>query len=215
MFTEAAHGRPPVADGSVTVLPPVHDRMHAVAAFTAHHVIAAEVDEEIVRQRLPPDDLGAPMSASFLLFLASWVGAEPGTLDLVLAKTDKSADGGAALWVRGDLDDHPRVTRARRYRPHSLVYADRPAGEPDGVLVVGQGVAGRWEMAFEIAPDVRGRGLGRRLAAAASVLVPGDEPVFAQVAAGHPSSLRACLAAGYVAIGAEVLFVRRGGAARS
>ena len=65
------------------------------------------------------------------------------------------------------------------------------------MLIVGPGVAGRWEMAFEVTPAARGRGLGRGLAAAASTLVPDGEPVFAQVAPGNPSSLRACLAAGY------------------
>jgi len=190
-------------------VPPVHERLHAVAAFSAHHVIAAAVDEEVVRQRLPADDLSAPMSPSFLLFLASWVGAEPGSLDLVLAKTDRSPQHSQELWVRGDLDEHPRVQRALRYRPEALVYADREHGEPDGVLVIGQGVAGRWEMAFEVAPDARGRGLGRRLASTAASLVPDGEPVFAQVAPGNPSSVRACLAAGYVAIGSEVLLAAR------
>ena len=101
------------------------------------------------------------------------------------------------------------MRRARRYRPDAVVYADRERGEPDGVLVVGQGVAGRWEMAFEVAPAARGRGIGRRLAATAASFVPEGQPVFAQVAPGNPSSVRACLAAGYVAVGAEVLFVAR------
>jgi GNAT superfamily N-acetyltransferase len=193
------------------MLPAVHAHMHAVAAFAAHHVIAADIGEEVVRQRLPRGDLGAPMSASFLLFLAGWLGAEPGTLDLVLAKTDRlgEAAGEVEVWCREDLNDHPRVRRARRYRPDAVVYADRAQGEPDGVLVVGQGVAGRWEMAFEVAPAARGRGLGRRLAATAAAVVPDGQPVFAQVAPGNPASVRACLAAGYVAIGAEVLFVAR------
>jgi GNAT superfamily N-acetyltransferase len=191
------------------MLPAVHAHMHAVAAFAAHHVIAADIGEEVVRQRLPRGDLGAPMSASFLLFLAGWLGAEPGTLDLVLAKTDALEASAVEVWCREDLNDHPRVRRARRYRPDAVVYADRAQGEPDGVLVVGQGVAGRWEMAFEVAPAARGRGLGRRLAATAAAVVPDGQPVFAQVAPGNPSSVRACLAAGYVAIGAEVLFVAR------
>jgi GNAT superfamily N-acetyltransferase len=184
-------------------------RVHAVVAFSAHNVIAADIEEEIARSRLPNGDLGAPMSAAFLLFLASWVGAEPGTLDVVLAKTDGSRATAPEVWARDDLGDHPRVRRARRYRPDTTVYADREQGEPDGVLIVGPGVAGRWEMAFEVASAARGRGLGRRLAAAAAALVPEGEPVFAQVAPGNPSSLRACLAAGYTAIGSEVLFVPR------
>jgi hypothetical protein len=190
------------------MLPSMDGRVHAVVAFSAHNVIAADIEEEIARSRLRDGDLGAPMSAAFLLFLAGWVGAEPGTLDVVLAKTD-GAGATPEVWARNDLDDHPRVGRARRYRPGTTVYADREEGEPDGVLIVGPGVAGRWEMAFEVAPAARGCGLGRRLAAAAAALVPEGEPVFAQVAPGNPSSLRACLAAGYTAIGSEVLFVPR------
>lgn len=45
-----------------------------------------------------------------------------------------------------------------------------------------------------------------RLAAAALGLVPAGAPLFAQVAPGNSSSLRAVLAAGYQPIGSEVLF---------
>jgi GNAT superfamily N-acetyltransferase len=183
--------------------------MHAVVAFTGHHVIAADIEAETVRHRLPPDDLSAPMSASFLLFLASWIGAEPGTLDVVFACPAGVVPDPLELWVRDDLDDHRRVARARRYRLESTVYATCERGEPDGVLVVGNGVAGRWEMAFEVEPSAQGRGLGRRLAATASTLVPDGEPVFAQVAPGNAASLRAVVAAGYTPLGGEVLFVTR------
>jgi RimJ/RimL family protein N-acetyltransferase len=189
--------------------------MHAVVAFAGHHVIATDVDESTACTRLPRDDLGAPMSASFLLFLAGWVGAEPGTLDVVLAAPPSLSAPSRAhasdmdVWVRDDLDDHPRVRRARHFRPDAVVYADAKADEPAGVLLVGQGVAGRWEMAYEVEPAARGRGLGRRLAGVATSLVPEGEPVFAQVAPGNVSSMRACLAAGYVPVGAEVLFAPR------
>jgi len=73
------------------------------------------------------------------------------------------------------------------------------------VLIIGRGVAGRMEMAYEVAPAARGHGLGRRLAGAASTLVR-DEPVFAQVSPGNVASVRACLAAGYQPVASEVLF---------
>jgi len=60
-------------------------------------------------------------------------------------------------------------------------------------------------MAYEVAPAARDRGLGRRLAASAGRFVDG-EPLFAQVSPGNAASMRACLAAGYTPIGAEVLF---------
>jgi RimJ/RimL family protein N-acetyltransferase len=187
----------------MTVLPALPGPRHCVVAFTAHHVIAASVEESTIRQRIDPSDLSQPLSAGFLLFLAGWLGAEPGPVDMLLVAPRSRSD--LELWRRDDMHDHPRVRRAGRYRPELTVYADREHGEPDGVLVIGRGVAGRWEMAYEVAPHARGQGLGRRLAAAA-VDVVDDGPVFAQVSPGNAASVRACLAAGYTPIGAEVLF---------
>jgi GNAT superfamily N-acetyltransferase len=185
----------------VAFVPP-SGRLSAVAAFTAHTVIAAAVDEDEVRRRLPADDLGAPMSPGFLLWLAGWVGAEPGVLDVVLACGGRAAPD-CPLVERDDLVDHPRVRRAGRYREGLRVWTDESGA---GVLCVGQGLAGRWEMAFEVDEPARDRGLGRRLAAAAATVVPAGEPVFAQVSPGNSQSLRSVLAAGYRAIGSEVLF---------
>lgn len=72
-------------------------------------------------------------------------------------------------------------------------------------MLIGRGVAGRWETAIEVDPECRGRGLGQRLARAARHLVPGGAPVWAQVAPANAASMRAFLAAGFVPVGAEAL----------
>jgi L-amino acid N-acyltransferase YncA len=73
------------------------------------------------------------------------------------------------------------------------------------VLLLGRGVAGRWEVAVEVDPDRRGRGLGAELAVAARRLVPGGAALWAQIAPGNAASVRAFLAAGFRPVGAEAL----------
>jgi hypothetical protein len=97
-------------------------------------------------------------------------------------------------------EDHPRVRRARRYRDDVRVWSTQ-----GGVLIGGRGVAGRYEIAFEVEPTARGAGLGRALATAGRHVAPPGEPVFVQVTPGNAASVRALLAAGFTAIGAEVL----------
>jgi RimJ/RimL family protein N-acetyltransferase len=94
------------------------------------------------------------------------------------------------------------VARALQYRD------DVRAWQADGgVVLIGRGVAGRWEVAVEIDPARRGQGLGRELAAAARHLLPGDGPLWAQVAPGNAASVRAFLAAGYLPVCFEILLM--------
>jgi hypothetical protein len=101
---------------------------------------------------------------------------------------------------------HRRVDYASKHRTDVRVFTD-----PDelGVLVVGRGLANRWEFAFEVEPAGRNRGLGRRLAIAARGCIPEGEPLFAQVAPGNAASVRSVLAAGFRPVGSEVLFPRQ------
>jgi RimJ/RimL family protein N-acetyltransferase len=50
--------------------------------------------------------------------------------------------------------------------------------------------------------------VGRAAIAAARHLVPGGEPLWAQIAPGNAASVRAFLAAGFRPVGAEVLLTR-------
>jgi GNAT superfamily N-acetyltransferase len=199
LLAAVAAGRPPAADGSVTVLPrAAGGAVAAVLGFTGRHVVAADVEPGWVRSVLPPGSLSAPLSARFLAALADRVGAEPGALDVVLLAPPA---GGPLPELRptGGVE-HPRLSRAERYRTGVRAYAVEGA-----LLVLGRGLAGRWEVSLEVDPAYRERGLGRRLLAAAPALVPPGEPLWAQVAPANVASLRAFLAAGYRPAGAEVL----------
>jgi hypothetical protein len=201
----AAAGRPPPADGGVTILEPPPGRMRGVLAFTAHHVVALGLEADEVRARLPAGDLVAPTGPAFLEWASERLGVAPGPVDAVLVTFGGEAVPGLRL-VPWAGDGHPRVERARAYRDDVRAFGDE---DGRGVLTIGRGLAGRWEVAFEVEPGARGHGLGRGLAAAARALVPAGEPLFAQVTPGNVASLRALLAAGYVPVGSEVLFPKK------
>jgi GNAT superfamily N-acetyltransferase len=209
LLHDAARGVPPPADGAVEVWPAPAGAVEAVLAFTAHHVVAARVDLDLVAARLPGGDLSAPMGAAFLGWLGERLGSRPGSLDVVLAAEGLGGTPPLELTPGVDLDRHQRVARAMRYRDDLEVWTAEGGA---GVLVLGRGLAGRREVAFEVDPARRNRGLGRLLVAAARHLIPPGEPLFAQVAPGNVASLRVVEAAGFRPVGAEVLFHRGLGA---
>lgn len=191
----------PSPDGQVEVQPGPPGKAAAVVAFPAHFYVLAPVEPQWVHAQLPPGDYSAPLGARFLVALADRIGAHIGASDAVLAARAHGRDTGLDLReVRGDT--HQRVRRAHRYRD------DVRAWQTDdgmGCLTLGRGLAGRWEVSYEVEPAARGRGLGRALAAAARGLLPAGTPVFAQVSPGNSHSMRATLAASYRPIGGEVL----------
>jgi GNAT superfamily N-acetyltransferase len=212
VFAAAADGHFPPQDGQVEVHPGWPGPAAAVVAFPAHFYVLAPVDPAWVRAQLPPADLTAPLGARFLVSLAERLGTHIGSQDAVLAARAGGHGAGPDLREISGLG-HPRVLRAQRYRNGVRVWQ---TGDGQGCLVLGRGLAGRWEASFEVEARARGRGLGRALAAAALALLPAGTPVFAQVAPGNSFSLRAALAAGYRPIGGEVLLspVERDGQAQ-
>lgn len=201
LLARLAAGEDPPADASVTVLPAPAGARAIVVGGTAWHVVAADVDPAWVAEAVAHDPVAAPLGARFLAALADRVGIEPGSLDAVLVAPPAPAEVGVAL-VPAE-SDHPRVRRALLHRRDVRVWST-PDGA--GVLILGRGVAGRWETSMEVDPAARGRGLGTALIAAAPALVPDGEPLWAQVAPANTASLRAFLAAGYRPVAAEVLF---------
>lgn len=205
LFARLALREFPVADGLVDVVGPPPGPVDAVVAFTAHHIVAANVAPSWVHAQLPPGDLSAATSARFLDALGDLLGSRPGSLDVVLCARGEPGEPELPLVEMPSSADHPRLDRARRYRRHLRVYADR---EDRGVLIIGTGLADRMEAAFEVQSRHRGQGLGRALARSCLRLIEPGEPLFMQTAPGNAASLRAILAAGFAPVAGEVLFPR-------
>jgi hypothetical protein len=173
--------------------------MAAVVAFPAHVVVAAPVERAWVNTWVRDHDYSAPLGPSFLDALEDRLRLGAGALDVVLMAPPQSGPPPLALDPLV-VAEHPRVARAHLFRTEVHAWA---------TTVVGRGLGGRWEAAVEVHEYARNKGHGRALAAAARHLVPEPgRPVWAQIAPGNASSLRAFLAAGYVPVGSEVLLTR-------
>jgi hypothetical protein len=199
ILADAAAGRFPAADGATTVLPQPSPRDAGVIAFTAHSVVFADADPAWIRGLVPPGDLAATLNPPFLTALCARLGRQVNNVDMLTVAGPLPGPPPLELHPAAD-DGHPRTRRALRHRDGVRVWT-----ADGGVLVLGRGVAGRWELGVEVDEAARGTGLGRRLALAARHLVPG--PLWAQIAPGNAASVRALLAAGFVPVGAEALLV--------
>lgn len=202
-LTAAAHGRFPPPDGGTTVVAQPNARDAGVLAFTAHSVVFTDEDPAWVRATLsatPGDPLAATMNPYFLGALLARTGRHMNTIDLLTVAGALPGDPDIGLREIED-PEHPRVARAMKYRDEVRVWA-----ADGGVLILGRGVAGRWETAIEVAEEARGRRLGERLARAARQLVP-DTVVWAQQSPGNARSVRTFQAAGYRPVGSEALLI--------
>ena len=197
VLRDVAAGCFPPADGGVTILPPPAPRDAGVIGLSAHAVIFTDADPAWVRAQLPADDLSAPLSPAFLHALCARTRRQAHSIDMLCVGLPLAGPPGIVLTPESDLA-HPRIVRAMRYRDD--VRAWRADG---GVVLIGRGIASRWEAAIEVDSGHRRRGLGRTLAAAARHLVPDGMPVWAQIAPANAASVRAFLAAGFRPVGAE------------
>ena len=170
-------------------------------SFPGFVVVAADVDRLWVDSWMGDGDFARPTCPPFLDALEDLLRVEADALDVVLLAGPLAGAPQIELTRLTD-HEHPRVTRALRFRSDVRVWTSQ-----HGVLVLGRGLAGRWEVAVEVSPDAQNHGHGRALAEAARHLVPEGRAVWAQIAPGNASSLRAFLAAGYQPVGSEVLLV--------
>lgn len=184
------------------------DRDAGVFSMTGCAVVFADTDSDWILARLPRGDLSAPLAAPFLTALAERLGRGSHSVDMVACAPALSGPTApemplAELAPTSAHPTHPRVARALRYRDD--VRAWQATG---GVVLVGRGLAGRFEVAVEVDPEHRGRGLGARLATAARHLIPAGATLWAQIAPANAASVRAFLRAGFRPVGAEALLSR-------
>jgi GNAT superfamily N-acetyltransferase len=202
-----AAGQYPPSDGALTILAQPSDRDAGVFSMTGCAVVFADTDPEWIIAQLPRGDLSAPLSAPFLAALAARLGRGSHSVDMVACAAALPGPPPdlpfAELPTCGTESAHPRVARALRYRDD--VRAWQSAG---GLVLVGRGVAGRLEVAVEVDPQHRGRGLGTRLATAARHMIPAGATLWAQIAPANAASVRAFLRAGFRPVGAEALLSR-------
>ncbi|WP_067171517.1 N-acetyltransferase [Microtetraspora niveoalba] len=172
----AGDGVFPDPDGTVRILGQPNARDCGVIAFTAHTLVFADVDPAWARGLLPEDDLSAPLNPPFLGALEERTGRRVNNVDMLMVAGPLPGPPPVPLVEIVDRA-HPRVRRALRHRDGVRVW--RADG---GIVMLGRGVAGRWEIAVEVDPGHRGRGLGAALARAGRHLLgagEGEEPAEA------------------------------------
>ncbi len=207
LLHDAARGVFPPASFETTHLPSPSSPTDAVLAFFGHHIIASDVDPEFV-SRWTREDPFALSDVRFLAALAVELGSKPGIYDAVFAAIGQGTEPGEAGMTETDDRTHSRVVRARTYRDPTSVRSFRDRSGL-GLLVMGRGLAGRMEAAYEVGPDARGQGIGRRLITAARLLAPVNEPVFLQISPGNVWSMKALAGQPeWLPVGSELLFLR-------
>lgn len=200
----AAEGVFPPPDGGTTVVPQPNERDAGVLAFTAHTVIFLDDDPGWIHATIAGlgcDPLAATMNPVFLAALLTRTGRHTETIDLLTVAP--ALPGPPPLPLTEQDQDHPRVRRARSRRDDVRTWS-----APGGLLTLGRGVAGRWEVSIEVEEQARDRGLGRALALSARHLVPAGAALWSQQAAGNARSVRTFQSAGYRPVGAELLLHR-------
>jgi hypothetical protein len=201
----AATGAYPPVDGRFERHDPDRPGTAAIVEFTGHSFVLCDEPHEVLAAA-GADGFGGASHPAVTQLLAGAHGTI-GSHDAVLvAPGTRPATGIDPLPVRTDLDEHPRVIRAREHRDGVVVH-----GDAEGFVTIGQGLVGRTEISVELLGDHghHGRGHGRRLIASGLDLIPPTEWVWAQVAPGNAASLRAFLACGFVPVAAETLVTTR------
>jgi len=118
----------------------------AIIGVPGMHVVASSASEPWVRERLSGDLMG-PLSPAFIVQLGEQLQRVDDGLDLVLAA--RALKGESSLRPAAH-DGHPRVDRAAAHRLQVTSYVDLTG---EALVVIGRGLASRFEVAVEVSPS--------------------------------------------------------------
>lgn len=203
VFLRASRGDFPAPDGHVTFLDVHRVGVEAIVAFTGHAFFMTVLSRNDFAG-LPIDGFGGAHHPHSQLRVAR--SGRVGVIDATLVsrpQRQSHAEDVAEVVLTNDYDQHARVTHAREIRGDVKVYAN-----PDGLITISAGLAGRQEMSVEVFDP--GHGRGRSLIRAAQRLADPAQPLFAAVSPGNARSFRAFQSEGFSIIASEVVIKTRG-----
>ena len=203
LLVRAWRGPRPDADGSWARVFPWRDGVFAVVAVTGQALVSAPdrvTDADLDAWGV--DGFGAAHDPRVMTRLAG----EDGWVDVLDAVLLAEGTGVPEPWLldRPDLHDHPRVQHALPIRGDVQVFG--LDGDDETVLTLATGIGGLAELSLQVAPTLRGTGLGTALTRAARGLLPAGEPVAACVSPANVPSLRALLSAGFEPVGSVQVY---------
>src|SRR5689334_15378063 len=98
MMRDAARGRVPEPDGSIDVVCGTPEGARgALVMFTAHLVVAADVEPDEIHARVAPGDFASWTAPQFFTWFGDRVDGEPGDFDVVLVAPGERRSPAAAL----------------------------------------------------------------------------------------------------------------------
>jgi hypothetical protein len=207
---QAALGQfPDTGDVSFAVSPALSGPCDAVAFFTDHVVVAADVDEDWVRRAYHETADGPPVDVSgrlgtFVAALAQRLGHPPTLASLLAVAPYRPAILPGKIQPGGEVDAqwmayHSEV-RTYQYRSQAV----------EGTIALGRGPGERWDVQLFIARSEGPRSNGaRQLLTAAKTLVPERTHLFGMVPLNHLEVLRRGLHSEFAPVCTEVLFLTR------
>lgn len=211
---EAAIGDFPEYERSIEVGPALDGPCDAVAFLPGRVVVAADVDEGWVNEQLTHQRDRSPADPStgigqFLGAMSAHLGGCPAYASVLTAAPHRAA------MVRGKFKpvDDPDPGWAPYRTDVKSYHYDSPS--VTGIVDVGRGPGGRWDVFVRVDRDARGGGGGsRQLLTAALTLVPKGEELYGAAPVHDIRALRTMLAGGFAPIATEVLFLTRPASAR-